>query len=124
MSKLKLNYDYEEDIETVTNDDIVRGINDINQIQENLNSVIYSQTDKLLRIEDNMSSINDTLIESNKNLNIADKYFFSYTPVIFGGIIGGAILGPIGFKLGISVTSFATFGTFMGGYTGYKIQKN
>ena len=120
MSKLKLNYD----IEVFTNDDIDQGIKDINQIQENLNSVIYSQSDKLLRLEDSMTNINSDLIESNKNLDIADKYFFSYTPVIVGGIIGGAILGPIGFQLGISVPTIATFGTFMGGYTGYKLQKN
>lgn len=120
MSKLKLNYD---DLEKLTNEDIVQGINDINQIQENLNNVIYSQYDKLLRIEDNMSSINDNMIESNKDLDIADNNFFSYSPVIGCGLLGGVILGPIGFKLGLSVPSLATLGTFLGGYTGYKIQK-
>ena len=119
MSRLKLVNDYE----TFTDEEIVQGINDINDIQINLSEVIYNQNDRLNSIEDNMSTINNNLDDANNDLKIADSYYFSYTPVLVGGLIGGLIMGPIGFKVGVSIPSLATLGTFMGGFTGYKLQK-
>jgi hypothetical protein len=119
MSRLSLI----NDIDTYTEEEIVQGINDINEIQKNLSEVIYNQNDRLNSIEDNMSLINNNLEEANNDLKIADSYYFSYTPVFVGGLIGGLIMGPIGFKVGVSIPTFATFGTFMGGLTGYKLQK-
>ena len=66
MAKLQLNNDIDNEIDFYSKE-LEQDINDINDIQNNLNSLIYNQTDKLLQIEDNMSTIKDDIVESNKN---------------------------------------------------------
>jgi hypothetical protein len=110
-----------------TNTNIQQDIVDLVNIQEDLNLAIYNQNDKLLRIEDNMSKSYDTIIKSNDELKIAGNYNLSYMPIIFGGIIGGLMMTPLGIAIGVSssiiIPSLSTLGSFMGGFAGYKIQK-
>ncbi len=122
MAKLKLNNNIDEEIDYHTKE-LEQNINDLNVIQTNLNSLIYNQTDKLLQIEDNMSSIKDDIIESNKNLKKASSYYMTYTPIIIGGVIGGITLGPIGLLLGLNGGIITTTGALLGGMTGYNLQK-
>lgn len=109
------------------NTNIQQDIVDLVNIQEDLNLAIYNQNDKLLRIEDNMSKSYDTIIKSNDELKIAGNYNLSYMPIIFGGIIGGLMMTPLGIAIGVSssiiIPSLSTLGSFMGGFAGYKIQK-
>ena len=122
MTKLQLNNDIDNEIEYNTKE-LEQDINDINDIQNNLNSLIYNQTDKLLQIEDNMSTIKDDIVESNKNLKKASSYYMNYTPIIIGGIIGGITLGPLGLFLGLNGGIITTTGALLGGMTGYNLQK-
>ena len=112
MAKLQLNNnidDYSQELE--------QNINDLNVIQNNLNSLIYNQTDKLLHIEDNMSTIKYDIMESNKNLKKASSYYMNYTPIIIGGIIGGITLGPLGLFMGLNGGMITTTGALLGGMT-------
>jgi len=118
MAKLQLNNnieDYSQELE--------QNINDLNVIQNNLNSLIYTQTDKLLQIEDNMSNIKEDIVESNENLKKASNYYIKYTPIIVGGVIGGIILGPLGLFIGLNGGIITTTGALLGGMTGYNLQK-
>lgn len=139
MTKLKLNnleddYEYryiQDNKPKIINIDhhknIQQDIVDLVNIQEDLNLAIYNQNDKLLRIEDNMSKSYDTIIKSNEELKIAGNYKLSYMPIIFGGIIGGLMMTPLGLAIGVTssiiIPSLSTVGSFMGGFAGYKIQK-
>ena len=122
MAKLQLNNNIDNEIYYNTTE-LEQDINDINDIQNNLNSLIYNQTDKLLHIEDNMSTIKYDIMESNKNLKKASSYYMNYTPIIIGGIIGGITLGPLGLFMGLNGGIVTTTGTLIGGMTGYKLQK-
>ena len=122
MSRLRL-INKDEDYDKYEKD-----IKDLNDIQSNLNSLIYNQKEKLVRIEDNISNVDNNVIESNKDLIIASKYYYSYMPIVFGGIIGGFTMTPLGLALGLKssvlLPSFTTIGTILGGITGYKLQKH
>jgi len=122
MAKLQLNNDIDNEIDFYSKE-LEQDINDINDIQNNLNSLIYNQTDKLLQIEDNMSTIKDDIVESNKNLKKASSYYMNYTPIIIGGVIGGITLGPLGLLLGLNGGIITTTGALLGGMTGYNLQK-
>tara|TARA_B110000495_G_C22992708_1_gene584818 strand:- start:365 stop:742 length:378 start_codon:yes stop_codon:yes gene_type:complete len=124
MSKLKLDYGsdiddkYKNIYKNYEND-----IDDINNIQRNLMEYIYYQKDKLLRIEDNMSSTQDLTEQANLDLKDASNYSISYTPIIIGTILGGVTLTPallMGLKFG---SLLPTVGSLMGGLLGYRIQK-
>jgi hypothetical protein len=122
MAKLQLNNDIDNEIDFYSKE-LEQDINDINDIQNNLNSLIYNQTDKLLQIEDNMSTIKDDIVESNNNLKKSSSYYMNYTPIIIGGVIGGITLGPLGLLLGLNGGIITTTGALLGGMTGYKLQK-
>ena len=127
MSRLRLiNKDELDDYDKY--DKYEKDIKDLNDIQSNLNSLIYNQKEKLVRIEDNISNVDNNVIESNKDLIIASKYYYSYMPIVFGGIIGGFTMTPLGLALGLKssvlLPSFTTIGTILGGITGYKLQKH
>ena len=122
MAKLQLNNNIDNEIE-YNSKELEQDINDINDIQNNLNSLIYNQTDKLLQIEDNMSTIKDDIVESNNNLKKSSSFYMKYTPIIIGGVIGGITLGPLGLLLGLNGGFITTTGALLGGMTCYKLQK-
>lgn len=98
---------------------------ELNQIQKNLAEVVNSQQQKIDTIENN---ITQTEIESQKalkELQEADKLFFSYKPIFIGGIIGALVGGPVGAYAGIKWAGISGgVGSLVGSYTGYKVQKN
>ena len=127
MSKLKFDYEYhaypdekyknlykqcEEDIEC------------INKIQTNMMEYIRGQKEKLLRIEDNMSNINELTEETNTDLKEISNYTTAYTPIVLGGLIGGITISPLFLIAGVQYGSIiSTAGTLFGGLMGYKLQK-
>jgi len=127
MSKLKLNYEteaYPDDKYKNLYKNYEADIEDINKIQSNLLEYIYYQKDKLMRIEDNLSSTQDLTEQANIDLKDASNYSISYTPIIIGTILGGATLTPAGLLMGLKFGSFLpTVGSLVGGLLGYRIQK-
>ena len=127
MSKLSYNYEYhaypdekyknlykqcEEDIDC------------INKIQTNIMEYIHGQKEKLLRIEDNISNVNELTEETNKDLKEISNYTTTYTPIVLGGLIGGVTISPLFLIAGVQYgTLISTAGTLFGGLMGYKLQK-
>jgi hypothetical protein len=122
MAKLQLNNNTDIDLDHYTTE-LEQNISDLNVIQNNLNSLIYNQTDKLLQIEDNMSNTKEDILVSNVNLKKVSNYYIKYTPIIVCGIIGGVALGPLGLFLGLNGGIITTTGVLFGGMTGYNLQK-
>ena len=99
-------------------------VHELNQIQQDLINCIDSQDIKLDSIENNLESTMINLDSGNKDLKIANGYYFRYTPIIIGSAIGTAIAGPLGAVTSAKLLSVITLsGTFLGGILGYKIQK-
>ena len=103
---------------------LIQSIQDLNDIQTNLLDIVSTQDEKI----DNMSNIIETtniiVEQGTKDLEIAQKYYFSYKPILAGVVIGGLTLGPLGILLNVKFGSIFTLaGSAFGGYTGYKIQK-
>jgi len=97
----------------------------MNQIQRSLNTILFRQRQKMDNIVDNIENAENSSIEGLKNLEIAKKYSFRYTPIIVGSLIGAVLTGPTGLLLGLKTGSIATgmSGGILGGWFGYKIQK-
>ena len=104
---------------------LIDTIRDINIIQKNLAELVENQQEKIDSIENNITQTENLSKNALEELKIADSLFFSYKPIIVGSILGGILGGPVpliaGFKYAIITGSI---GTIMGGYGGYKIQKN
>lgn len=127
MSKLTYDYEYhaypdekyknlykqcEEDIDC------------INKIQSNMMEYIHGQKEKLLRIEDNMSNVNELTEQTNTDLKEISNYTTAYTPIVLGGLIGGITISPLFLIAGVQYgTLISTAGTLLGGLMGYKLQK-
>jgi hypothetical protein len=127
MSKLAYDYEYhaypdekyknlykqcEEDIDC------------INKIQTNMMEYIHGQKEKLLRIEDNMSNVNELTEQTNTDLKEISNYTTAYTPIVLGGLIGGITISPLFLIAGVQYgTLISTAGTLFGGLMGYKLQK-
>ena len=96
----------------------------INKIQKNMMEYIYGQKEKLLRIEDNMSVVNEITETTNKDLKDISNYTITYTPIVLGGLIGGITISPLFLIAGVQYgTLISTAGTLFGGLMGYKLQK-
>ena len=116
--------DNEELSKTEEGRKLIQSIQDLNDIQTNLLDIVSTQDEKI----DNMSNIIETtnlvVEQGTKDLEIAQKYYFSYKPILAGVVIGGLTLGPLGILLNVKFGSIFTLaGSAFGGYTGYKIQK-
>ena len=105
-------------------DKLLESLEDLNLIQKNLSSLVASQQDKIDTIEANMTKTEMNTLEGIKDLQEADKLYFSYKPIIIGGALGAVIGGPLGAAVGVKwVTLTGGIGTFLGSYGGYKLQK-
>lgn len=104
------------------NNELLSSLNEIQEIQQNLVSLIYNQNTNLNRIEDNIDNVSNNLQVSLKNIDEASLYQTRYLPVIIGSGIGLATIGPLSlipaFKIGGILTGI-TMGT-VGGFVGYK----
>ena len=115
--EIKKNYKKEEA-------SLFRSYKELNDIQTNLLDIISSQDEKIDKIENNLLSTNNDIERGESNVIQAQKYYFSYTPIFLGILIGGMGTAPLGMLLNIKVGSLLmTSGSILGGYSGYKLQK-
>ena len=104
--------------------ELQKNIIDLNEIQRNLLECISNQGHKIDTIADNIEHTDLSLVESKNNLNIANNYFFNYTPILIGSALGAATLGPMSALLHLNIGGIITIGGgILGGIMGYKIQK-
>jgi len=106
------------------NTNLEQSLQDLNDIQNELFRLIYEQNETIDNIQNNMSKTELTMEEGRKELEIAQSYYFRYTPILLGAVLGGISLGPVGMLLNVKLGSMFTLGGgVLGGYGGYKIQK-
>ena len=116
----------EQTEENLVNDNtkLEQSLQDLNDIQNELFRLIYEQDETIDNIQNNMLNTELTMEEGRKELEIAQSYYFRYTPILLGAILGGISLGPVGMLLNVKFGSMFTLGGgVLGGYGGYKIQK-
>jgi hypothetical protein len=101
--------------------ELINSLQDLNEIQKNLASIVNSQQNKIDTIESNILHTEKTSINSLQEIQTADKLYFSYKPIILGGILGAVVGGPVGVVVGLNW--LGGLSTFVGGLTGYKLQK-
>ena len=106
-------------------DELINSLQDLNEIQHNLSTLVASQKEKIDTIEANIIQTEKQTQQGLKDLQEADRLFFSYKPIIIGGVLGALVGGPIGAAVGVKwVTLSGGLGTLVGSYGAYKIQKN
>ena len=104
--------------------ELIDTLRDMNEIQKNLAELVESQQSGIDTIENNIIKTEELSKNAIKELQIADSLFFSYKPIILGGIIGGIVGGPIPLIAGFKYAAITgSIGTIIGSYGGYKIQK-
>ncbi len=104
---------------------LIESVKDLNEIQKNLASIVDNQQQKIDTIQNNITESEIKSVDALNDLKEADRLFFSYKPIIIGGTIGALCGGPIGLAVGVKWTTLTTsLGGFLGGYTGYKVQKD
>ena len=111
--------------ETEEYNKLVSSLTDLKEIQSDLNELLLQQDEKINHIEEKALKIEYKVKGSLDNIVEADKLYFSYTPILAGGIVGMTLLSPptamflglkyIGYSLGI--------GGILGSIGGYKVQK-
>jgi hypothetical protein len=105
-------------------DKMLESLEDLNQIQKNLSSLIVSQQEKIDTIEENITQTEMKTQQGLKDLQEADRLFLSYKPILLGGAVGALVGGPIGAAIGVKwVTLSGGIGGVLGSYGGYKLQK-
>ena len=118
--------EHEQDNQVKQNKDqkLKQSLQDLNDIQAELFRLIYEQDETIDNIQSNMSKTEITMEEGRKDLETAQSYYFRYTPILLGAVLGGVSLGPVGLLLNVKFGSMFTLGgSVLGGYGGYKIQK-
>ena len=118
MSSAEHNYKYkqvllepievDEMISSETETDLKKLLVDIKQLNEinnELSGLLYSQTEQLDNLEVTHENIVETTETTNEILeNIAIKKI-KFIPIIIGGVIGAGIIGPGALLLGIKGTA-------------------
>ena len=98
-------------------------IQDITESQKNLLDYINFQNNKIDNIENNINNIHNNTELGMKNLAEASNYNLSYTGILFGGIVGGLFVSPLGFLFGMKAgTIISLSGLCIGSVTSYKLQ--
>ena len=115
--EIKKNYKREESY-------LFRSYKELNEIQTSLLELIEGQDEKIDNIENNLINTKMIVETGKDNIIEAHRYYFSYTPIIVGVLIGSVGLAPLGMLLNIKIGSILmTSGGLLGGYGGYKLQK-
>jgi hypothetical protein len=105
--------------------ELINSVKDLNEIQKNLASLVNNQQEHLDLIQNNISQTEEQSINALEDLKEADRLFFSYKPIFIGGTLGLLVGGPMGLLVGVKWTGLTSgIGSALGGYAGYKAQKN
>ena len=105
--------------------DLIDSVKDLNEIQKNLALLVNNQQEKLDLIQNNITEVEEQNIRAIEDLKEADRLFFSYKPIFLGGTLGLLVGGPVGLAVGVKWTGLTSgIGSILGGYVGYKVQKN
>ena len=104
---------------------LISSLHDLEYIQTDLHNIILSQNVKLKNVNKKNNTIQDNLISSTNELEIADTYYFSYKPIIIGTFTGAIFISPITALLGLKYLALtSSIGGILGGIGGYKLMKN
>ena len=104
---------------------LIESVKDLREIQDNLASLVDNQQEKIDNIQNNITEVEEQNIRAIEDLKEADRLFFSYKPIFFGGTLGLLVGGPVGLAVGVKWTGLTSgIGSILGGYVGYKVQKN
>ena len=103
--------------------ELLQDIKDMNEINNNLNKLLYDQDQQLDNIETVSTNTVEIINQSNKELDIAASYTFKFKPILIGGLLGVSILGPAGLLLGAKGASIyiAGGGGLLGSILGKKL---
>ena len=104
---------------------LINSLSDLKDIQTDLNELLLQQDEKINDLEEKSLIIEDKVKDSLNNLVEADKLYFSYTPILTGGILGMTLLSPpTAFLLGAKYVGYSLgLGGILGSISGYKLQK-
>lgn len=103
---------------------VISTLKDLEYIQKDIYDVIKTQNNKIKDINNINENISANMTLSKNNLEICNKYYFSYTPIILGSVIGVIFISPVTAFLGAKYLGITTsLGVIFGGLSGYKIQQ-
>ena len=106
------------------NKQLMESLNELNTIQAHLLDCVNSGDEKIDTIENNIISSQSIVEQGKDELVEAKKYYFTYTPILVGTLLGAGALSPMALLLNIKLSGlFSLGGGVLGGYAGYKIQK-
>ena len=104
-------------------DELVQSLQELQEIQDNLAELLIRQDEKIDTVEGQMFNSSQHLDASLIEIKEAKRLRFRYYPLIIGGIVEGALGGPLGFLAGVKYTGLtASAGTILGGVGGYLVQ--
>ena len=103
--------------------ELLQDIKDMNEINNNLNKLLYDQDQQLDNIETVSTNTVEIINQSNKELDIATSYTFKFKPILIGGLLGASMFGPAGLLLGAKGASIyiAGGGGLLGSILGKKL---
>ena len=120
---------YKNNCDTINDNDIkyknlVNSLKDLEYIQKDLYSVIKTQNEKIKDINNKNDSIINNFNNSNRELELCDKYYISYKPIVIGSVVGAIFISPFTSLIGLKYLGLtSSIGMLIGGISGYKIQQ-
>ena len=103
---------------------LISSLEDLKEIQHNLNDLLLKQDQELSRVDENMSLSENRLEHSFNDLKEADNMYFSYKPILIGGVLGAALCSPLSFLVGIKYIGISSgLGGILGGVAGYQVNR-
>lgn len=94
----------------------------VSQLFKNVNELVVEQAPMVDKIEDNVEVASMEVEEGTKHLQTALSYKHTMYPLM-GGLVGAALLGPLGLVAGLKAGSAASLCGGICGYAGGKILK-
>ena len=73
-----------QNLDDIEYEKLLSKVNELNQIQQNLIDCLQEQDKSLDNIENNLDFTLENIDDGNKDLKIAESYYFRYKPIIIG----------------------------------------
>lgn len=121
LQELLLEKNEKEELE-----DLLQQINDLQQIQADLASIIGEQRETVEHIGQEINQVNQNVEMGTIDIKKARFLNTKFIPIMFGAIVGGVVAGPVGAAAGLKAgiaTGVGLGGSALGGILGYKVQK-